>query len=266
MLTAFLGECFFDILCNTSNSNYLTTALTTCLICLKSFDFTFAFKVALLLLQYETSGVIIKLKMNQTIIALLCIASLWSYSQDTAYLKVHFLYGSKPLKRYKDTEEKWFGGMLGGHVGIESDSNRIVNFLPNGKFHWFAKKNSKHSMFAVHSPESFYSIFGGNSDSVKKAIVYIPVTHQQKLKFDSITTAYLKQTPYDYALFGMRCGAAAHDILGKLDILTNYSNGKTYKKIFYPRKLRKRLFGKAEVNGWAIIKHEGSTKRKWEKD
>ena len=195
-----------------------------------------------------------------------CLIYLLSYSQDTLYLKVHFLYGSKPLKKYKDTEQKWFGGILGGHVGIEGDSDRIVNFLPSGKFHWFAKMGNRHSTYAVHSAGNFYAILGGNPDSVKKAIVYIPVTRQQKEKFDSVTNAFLKQTPYDYALFGMRCGAAAYDILGQLNIMTNYSYGKTYKKIFYPKKLRKRLFKKAIENGWTIVRQEGSSKRKWEQD
>ena len=204
--------------------------------------------------------------MRQIITILFCVTSFLSYSQDNTYLKVHFLYGSKPLKKYKDTEQKWFGGVLGGHVGIEGDSDKIVNFLPSGKFHWFAKKNDRHSTYAFHSFDNFYAILGGNPDSVKKAIVYIPVIGQQKQKFDSITTVYLKQTPYDYALFGMRCGAAAYDILGQLDVFTKYSYRKTYKKIFYPKKLRKRLFKKATENGWTIARQEGSNKRKWERD
>ena len=156
--------------------------------------------------------------------------------------------------------------MLGGHVGIEGDSDRIVNFLPSGKFHYIAKKDNRHSTYAVHSVDNFYAILGGNKDSVKKAIVYIPITKQQKQQFDSIAMVYLKQTPYDYALIGMRCGAAAHDILGQLNVLPNYSYGKTYKKIFYPKKLRKRLFKKAIENGWSIVTQEGSLERKWEKD
>jgi hypothetical protein len=204
--------------------------------------------------------------MRQKITLIFCFISLLGYAQDTAYLKVHFLYGSKPLKKYKDTEQKWFGGMLGGHVGIEGDNDRIVNFLPNGKFHLFAKKDDKHSTYAIHSYTSFYAILGGNPDSVKKAIVYIPITQQQKQIFDSITTIYLNKTPYDYAFVGMRCGAAAYDILGKLGIVENYSYSKTFKKIFYPKKLRKRLFKKATENNWIVIKKEGTNRRKWEQD
>jgi hypothetical protein len=208
----------------------------------------------------------INLQIKSIITTLFCTLSLLSYSQDMTYLKVHFLYGSKPQKKYKDTEQKWFGGILGGHVGIEGDSNVIINFIPKGKFHWFNKKNDRHSAYTTHTVNDFYSIFGGNTDSVKKTIIYIPITKQQRQKFDSIANVYLKQTPYDYAFIGMRCGGAAHDILGQLNIMPNYSYTKTYKKIFYPKKLRKRLLKKAVVNGWKIIKQDGSIKRKWEKD
>lgn len=207
----------------------------------------------------------LKSEVRQRLLIFFCFTSFLSYSQDTAFLKVHFLYGSKPLKKFKDTEQKWFGGILGGHVGIEGDSNQIVNFLPSGKFHWFAKNDNRHSTYAVHSTHNFYTILG-SADSVKKAIFRIPVTRLQKQRFDSIANAYLKQTPYDYALFGMRCGAAAYDILGQVGIVPSYSRSKTYKKIFYPKKLRRRLFRKAKNNGWEIIRQSGSIKRKWERD
>lgn len=185
-------------------------------------------------------------------------------SQDT--LKVHFLYGSKPKKDHKDTEQKWFGGVWGGHVGIEADRGKILSFIPNGEFHLFAKNKDKHSMFAEHNSKSFYEILGGISDSVKRAVVFIPVSKEQKQKFDSLGAVYLKQTPYDYALFGMRCGAAAYEILAQLNILPGYSIEKTSREIFVPKKLRKRLFKKAEANNWIVYKQNGSAKRIWEED
>lgn len=204
--------------------------------------------------------------MRPFIVCIFCLISRLAYAGDTVFLKVHFLYGSRPLKEYQDTEKKWFGGILGGHVGIEGDSNRIINFLPSGSFHVFKKESNRHSTYAVHNESSFYAILGGDPDSVKKAIIYVPVTTQQKQQFDSISAAYLAQTPYDYALFGMRCGAASYEILGQLAILKSYPRKKTAKKIFYPRKLRKRLLKKAVSNGWTIERQEGSPKRKWEKD
>ncbi len=203
---------------------------------------------------------------RQILTLFFCIFSLLSFSQNATTIKVHFLYGSKPLKKYKDTESKWFGGVLGGHVGIEGDSGMVLSFIHHGKFHWFAKKNSRHSLYAEHSVKSFDGLMTRNADSVKRAIVYIPVTLQQKQQFDSIESAYLKQTPYDYAFFGMRCGAATYEILGQLNILPRYSISKTSTKIFYPEKLRKRLFKKAAHNSWQIERYKGSPTRKWEKD
>lgn len=204
--------------------------------------------------------------MRNILTLLLIIYSFQSYSKDTAFIKVHFLYGSKPLKKYKQTEQKWFGGLLGGHAGVEGDSSSIVNFLPSGRFHVFAHKNKRHSAYAVHSFENFYSMFGGEADSVKWAIVYIPVTLPQQKTFDSLTNAYRRQTPYDYAFFGMRCGAATYDILDQLGILPHYTYGKTWRKIFYPKKLRKRLFKLAAENHWTVKRQAGTSRRKWEGD
>ncbi|WP_338793974.1 hypothetical protein [Bernardetia sp. MNP-M8] len=205
--------------------------------------------------------------MKQILTLLFCFISFQSYSQDTTFLKVHFLYGSKPLKSDENPEQKWFGGILGGHVGIEVEEDKVLNFLPSREsFHWFANKKDKHSTYAIHSVPSFYAIFGEHPDSVQLAIIYIPIHIQQKETFDSIVSAYVGHAPYDYAFFGMRCGAATYEILAQMDILKDYSNKKTVRKIFYPRKLRKRLFRMAKENNWKVIKQEGGQKRKWERD
>jgi hypothetical protein len=185
---------------------------------------------------------------------------------DETSIKVHFLYGSRPLKEYKDSERKWFGGILGGHVGIEGSNGRILNFRPNGNFHVLSSEKRRHSRYDEHSYREFYSLFGSNPDSVKKVVVTIPVTTEQKKVFDSIEASYLKETPYDYALLGMRCGAASYEILSQLGILKSYSYKKTYLKIFYPQKLRRRLLALARENKWQIERQAGSVKRKWEND
>jgi len=187
------------------------------------------------------------------------------YAQDSGFIKVLFLYGSKPAKQYRNVEPKWFGGMLGGHVGIEGDSNSVFNFNPHGKYHLFASKKHLHSIYSENTDAQFWNIFGGTPDSVKEAIVIIPVTKSQRQVFDSIKTAYLQNTPYDYAFLGMRCAAAAYDILAHMGIVKKYCRTKTFLKIFYPAKLRHRLFAEAEKNGWEIIRQPGSVKRKWER-
>lgn len=199
-------------------------------------------------------------------ITIFCLLfSVQIFAQDSLLLKVHFLYGSKPRNEFKSTETKWFGGKWGGHVGIELDSNQIVNFLPRGKFHWVEKPGNKHSVFAIHSYENFYNILG-TVEPAKNTIFYIPISRSQKQQFDSITASYLNHTPYDYALIGMRCGAAAYDILSQLGIVKGLSRRATSMKIFYPKKLRKRLLNKARINGWKFTQEKGSETRKWEMD
>ncbi len=62
---------------------------------------------------------------------LLCIClfcSICCKAQDTTYIQVKFLYGSKPARGYHNEEARWFGGILGGHVGIGMDSNQVISF------------------------------------------------------------------------------------------------------------------------------------------
>jgi len=190
-----------------------------------------------------------------------------SYAQqDSIFLKVHFLYGSKPQKAYKKTQSKWFGGKLGGHAGVELDSNQILNFIPQGKFHLIAHKKNKHSTFATHDFEGFYSIMGGKAHDHKKLIIKILISQKQKEHFECIQKNYLAQTPYDYAFLGIRCGAATHDILGQLGILKHFSYRGTIFKIFYPKRVRKKLIRLAQKQGWQIQREEGTKGRKWERD
>ncbi len=186
------------------------------------------------------------------------------YAQDT--LKVCFLYGSKPKKQFREEEKKWFGGKLGGHVGLGIDTNHILNFLPSGQFHVFSSKTDRHSYFATHQLKNFWQIFSTNSEETKKATFYIPLDHYQKILFDSLKESYLSETPYDYAFFGMRCASSTYEILAQIDVLKKYSKGKTIRKIFYPKRLRKRLFKLSKQNNWKINLSEGTSRRKWEKD
>jgi hypothetical protein len=45
-----------------------------------------------------------------------------------------------------------------------------------------------------------------------------------------------------------------------------YSFTHTWRKFFYPRKVRRRLEYYAREMGFRVVKREGSKKRKWERD
>jgi len=138
--------------------------------------------------------------------------------------------------------------------------------MHHGSFHVFSSKENKHSSYILSTQSGFNSIFGGDSDKVKTLTILIPVSEQQLCKLDSITKVYLNQTPYDYALFGMRCGAATYEILSQLDIVPKYSHTKISRKIFYPKILRKQLLRKAEENDWQMTRQQGTNRRIWETD
>jgi hypothetical protein len=189
-----------------------------------------------------------------------------AFSQKQHTIRVHFLYGSRPTKEAKATQRKDFGGVLGGHVGVEVDSNHILNFLPAGGVHVFAKDKNRNSLFTVHTFKQFYQILGTPNEDVKKLIITIPITEEQKLYFDSLSQAYMEKTPYDYAFFGMRCGAAGYDVLSKMGLVKEFRKKQLIRKVFYPRKLRKRLLKLAAKNNWKIERSTGTSERKWEGD
>lgn len=188
------------------------------------------------------------------------------FAQDSTYIPVHFLYGSRPKANYKFIEPKWFGGKMGGHVGIQTDSDKIINFVHRGNFHLISSKKNKHGKFIYTTTSKFNAIFGGDGTKTKTVTIFIPVCKQQYCKLDSISKAYMNQSPYDYALFGMRCAASSYEVLAQLGIMPQYSHNKISRKIFYPKLLRKQLLKKAEENGWQMVRQEGSNRRVWETD
>lgn len=155
---------------------------------------------------------------------------------------------------------------MGGHVGVEADSGQILNFCRKGKLHVLQHKKNRHSSFKLSTTKKFNTIFDSTADSVKTLTIYIPVTALQKGKFDKIKTAYLITTPYDYAFMGMRCGAAAYEILAQTGVVKKMSYHRTWKRVFYPKKLRKKLIKMAIANHWKMDYTTGTYKRKWEKD
>ena len=184
-------------------------------------------------------------------------------TNDSGYIKVHFLYGSKPKKKYKKTEKSWFGGIHGGHVSIEAEGY-VYGFLPYKSFHVIGKQSAgkRHSRFSIESVKSWAS----DTATLKYTTIIIPVSKQQLDSLHHIHQSYLQQPPYDYAFIGMRCAAATYDILGQIGIVDWVPNKKNTFKNFYPKLLRKKLVRLAEERGYKIHRQQGRKTRKWEGD
>lgn len=170
---------------------------------------------------------------------------------------VLFVYGSKPLAA---NEEKWFGGIHGGHVSIQY-KNKFISFIPHDGFHYFSKKNKK-SAFVIE--EENYFVF--DTTNSRYLIISIPVDSIQKTKLDSVCEQRLKDPVYDYAFIGMRCASAAYELLSAAGIYKTHRLGYLKRKYFYPKLLRKKLIKEAKSKHWHMIYRKGKATRKWEKD
>lgn len=176
-------------------------------------------------------------------------------SMDT--LRVLFVYGSRPIGQ---DENKWFGGIHGGHVSISYEDG-FASFVPKDKVQVFPRSNIN-SKFTIESEDHFAF---DTSDS-RYLIINIPVDSIKKTQIDSLIKAYLFESPYPYAFFGMRCASAAADILQLTGYLETDAKNILWRKYFYPKKLRHRLIKMARQNTWPMKYQIGRKSRRWEKD
>jgi hypothetical protein len=195
-----------------------------------------------------------------TIIFLLHCLFLKSETDTTHYIQVHFLYGSKPLKKYKKSEVPYFGGIHGGHVSIQIDSVDY-GFSPAGKVHIFSH-NKHHSVY--HGRETHHQNVYPTGYKVETVI--IPITLAQYNQLNAIVNDYCSKAPYDYAFFGMRCASSAQDVLSQIGIVKKRRQFRNIATTFYPKKLRQRLIKLAKQKQYKIINQEGRPTRKWERD
>jgi hypothetical protein len=176
---------------------------------------------------------------------------------------VHFLYGSKPAKGFKKTEARYFGGIHGGHVFLEFDSV-IFSFmlLKDDRVHIFPHKKNKLSGYVIEN----YSQFASDTSGFKVTSITFNLTDSEYVNLKKIKQDYLSSTPYDYAFFGMRCAAAAYDVLSHADIVKKRSEFFNVFVNFYPKLMRKRMLKYARKNKLNVIMKKGRVGRKWEKD
>ena len=180
------------------------------------------------------------------------------FASDSTYtIKLNFLYGSRPAKGYRHHESKLFGGIKGGHVNIEA-GGRVLDFTP-GNNPLFPHNKKPSGGFSINQSVNW------DGDDKWKTII-IPVSEEQYLALQKIFDSVAAKTPYDYAIFGMRCAAASYDVLSKIGLFKPYPNDKNVITHFYPKLLRKKILKWADKNNYMVISNEGRPSRKWESD
>lgn len=189
------------------------------------------------------------------------VCDAYSQADSSAVIKVSFLYGSKPKRKFKDTEIKSFGGLHGGHVSIQA-GDTDYGFGPTiMPVHLFPKRR-RQSVFEARELQGQARYSTGN----KTVTFVIPVSPKQLAALDSIHKTYCQTPPYDYAFFGMRCAAATQDILALVGLVKRKSRMATILTAFYPKRLRRRLFRMAKNKGYEVRRTEGKETRQWEND
>ncbi len=180
------------------------------------------------------------------------------FAGDTLYtIKINFLYGSRPAKGFHQQESKLFGGIKGGHVNIEA-GGRVLDFTP-GNNPLLPNNKKPTGGFSVNKSVNW------DGDDKWKTII-VPVSESQYMELQKIFDSVAAKTPYDYAIFGMRCAAASYDVLSKIGLFREYSNKKNVVTHFYPKLLRKKILKWADKNNYVVISNEGRPSRKWESD
>lgn len=184
------------------------------------------------------------------------------FASDSLFVKVHFVYGSKPKSAFKKIEAKQFGGIHGGHVYLELE-NKIISYgTNNGKWHIFPHKSKNAGKYRIDKDLKWH----GDTGKLKITTIVIPITEEQVLKFKETEKKYFEQTPYDYAFLGMRCAAGAYDVLSKAEVCKHKSRVAIISKNFYPKRLRVKLLKRAQKENWQVLRQDGRATRKWERD
>ena len=196
--------------------------------------------------------------MRSLLFFVLLVVSGSCFAGDTAYtIKINFLYGSRPAKGYRQQESKLFGGIKGGHVNIEA-GGRVLDFTP-GNNPLFPHNKKPSGGFSINN-----SVKWDGDDKWKTVIV--PVSREQYNALQKIFDSVAAKTPYDYAIFGMRCAAASYDVLSKIGLFREFPNSKNVTTHFYPKLLRKKVLKWADQHDYTVISNEGRQSRKWESD
>jgi hypothetical protein len=179
----------------------------------------------------------------------------------TDALIIHFIYGSKPEKEFKDTEEKIPGGLLGGHIfiqcgeyyyGFESINRKKIHLFPRKIFNSVYTKEHISSFSQSHNHEKILSI-------------ELPVNQGAHNQIIILLESYHQKTPYDYAVLGMRCASSTYQLLSGAVFFPFASNLKSMILIPYPAILRKKVLRIAKSKSYTIKSQPGSSRRIWEK-
>lgn len=201
--------------------------------------------------------------LSRLLIGMMLLASEYTLAQSVTQIKIHYLHGSRPAKAYRHVEPRYFGGLYGGHYGIELTDGRVVHFRRSGRFHLVAQKRKRNGRFQLDTTQAFYGIYGGVPDSMQRTVFTVPVSVEHYERLLLAVESYCAASPYDYAFLGMRCSAATCQLLGIAGVVKPDQPRRLWWRVFRPMKLYKKLEKKAAQHAWRVEHQRGTRQRVW---
>ncbi|HEU4718759.1 MAG TPA: hypothetical protein VFU15_13035 [Bacteroidia bacterium] len=183
---------------------------------------------------------------------------------DTSYIYVHILHGSKPQRNCPDDSDAYYmlGGKLGGHVVIQLDSFDYGFSYTTKHVHPFARKKKSCCAGVYECDSASCQLEGWSRDKV--TTIKIPVSPAVKKQLRDSMVKWHQHPPFDYAFFGMRCASTAYYLLSIAGVFPKASKAKSMRKAFWPGAFRKKIMHVARKKHYAVTVHPGSRFRRWE--
>jgi len=184
---------------------------------------------------------------------------------DSFFITLHFIHASV-YKKIASNLSKEAVRLIGGHIEIQIDEyvygfeTKYKNKIPH-----IISYEERKNFNGVFLKKDFL-IWLEESKGELITSVKVPVTLKQKQKLIELYEKNLKETPYDYAFFGMRCASSAYQMLGTTGIVpAQESNTRYIMSSFFPRLFRKMVLSWANYNGFEVSVKEGRIDRYWER-
>ncbi|MEO1654449.1 MAG: hypothetical protein AAFU64_12960 [Bacteroidota bacterium] len=159
---------------------------------------------------------------------------------------------------------KSVGGLKGGHVEVHING-QVYGFTdrPQAKVpHFFAHNQKKSNGLFLKISEADWQTKNKTSQIT---FFKFPLRLGQRDSLQQQYEANIQASPYDFALFGMRCASSAYDMLAQFGILEKRSRRKTVMGIFHPRAFRKEVRPWMQEKGYSIEIQTGIEEKQWDK-
>lgn len=226
----------------------------------------------ILFLGLKSSGLSFTRKQGKSLVICFGMMLHLLAAQNRDTLVVSVVHGHKVKKAFRKVYKvrsgkaslKSVGGLKGGHVEVHLDG-QVYGFTdrPQAKIpHLFPHNKKKSNGLFLKISEADWQ---KKNQSSQVTFIKIPLRADLRDSLQQQYEANIQASPYDFALFGMRCASSAYDMLARFGILEKRNRRQTVLGIFHPRAFRKKVLPWGKEKGYAVEVQEGIGEKKWDR-